>query len=217
MTTSEVGRTDVSPVGIARLLVSRDVCASDNWAKEDGDAGGASFMGERKKSRDQDFGVVPGAFLEPVCRSCRVRVCCRVSLTSGDGLNSDGSMGTIDASGRFISSLSSLTVKAASRGPRRPTMETCFTFDTDKTSRTGAGMSYAARSEGDERNIRAISSETFPFPIKLTCESLSRAGGAGRDGCRVYQWTIEIAGTQCAEGGRAGWRVGRVQPVAKRI
>lgn len=183
MTTSEVKSVDVSPVGIARLLESSDVCASDNWAGVNGDVGGANPIGERKKSSDQDLEVVPRTFLDPFCRSCRVRVCCLVSLSSGDGVNSDGSTGTIDASGRFINSLSSFTVNAASRGPRLPTMETCFTFDVDKTSKTGAGISYLARSEGDESNMRAISRETFPFPIKLTCESLSRAGGGGRDGC----------------------------------
>lgn len=187
MTTSEVEIVDVCPVGTARLLESRDVCASDSWAGLNGDVGGASPIGERKNSSDQDLEVEPKVFLDPFCKSWRVRVCCLVNLRSGDDVNNDGSMGTIDVSERFINSLSSFTVNAASRGPRLPMIETCFTFDLDKTSKTGVGISYLERSEGDESNIRAISRETFPLPIKLTCESLSRAGGGGSEGCWVYQ------------------------------
>src|SRR5882724_467857 len=83
VTTNEVGRTDVSPVDTARLVLgSRVVCARDSWAKGEEEVGGANPVGERKKSRDQVLGVVPGLLSDPLRRSWRARVCCRVSLTS---------------------------------------------------------------------------------------------------------------------------------------
>ena len=65
--------------------------------------------------------------------------------------------------------------------------------------------------------MRATSSETLPCPMSVTCEVRSRGGGAGREGCWVYQCTIESAGMQYSEGGRAGWRTGTVQPEEKRM
>ena len=179
------------------------------------DEGPVRRVGERKNSRDHVFSVFPGRFLDPFCRSWRMRDCWRVRDTLGEGVRSEGSMGTMDASGRFIISRSSFVANAASRGPRLPTMDTCLTVERDKTSRTGPGTSYFDKTDGDVSSIRATSRATFPFPMSVTCESLSRGGGEGLDGCWVYQWTSDRAGMQWAEGGSSGWRIGRVQPVAK--
>lgn len=58
-----------------------------------------------------------------------------------------------------------------------------------------------------------MSSDTLPCPIKATWEMFSSGGVGGREGCCVYQWTSDKAGTQYGEGGSAGWRVGIVHPV----
>lgn len=67
------------------------------------------------------------------------------------------------------------------------------------------------------RSIRATSRATFPFPMIETWVYLSNAGGGGLLGCWVYQCTMDSAGIQNFEGGRAEWSVGMVQPVANRI
>jgi len=165
---------------------------------------GTRAVGERKNSRDHVLGVVPGAFFEPFCRSWWRRVCWRVRDVPRGGVKSEGSIGTIDASGRFIISRSSLAVNAASKGPRLPTIDMCFTVERERTSRTGCGRSYLDKEAGELRSIREISRETFPLPMSVTCESFSRGGARGRDGCCVYQCTRERAGVQCEEGGIEG-------------
>jgi len=100
------------------------------------DVGGTRPIGERKKSRDQDLGVLPGVFFDPFWRSWRTRVCWRVRLEEGEGVRRECGRGTMDASGRFIISRSSFIVKAASNGPRRPMIDTCFTVEVANTSRT---------------------------------------------------------------------------------
>ena len=59
-----------------------------------------------------------------------------------------------------------------------------------------------------------MSRETFPGPMNVTSSTLSSGGRGGRDGCCVYQCTMEIAGTQYWEGEMEGWDFGTVQPVA---
>ena len=76
------------------------------------------------------------------------------------------------------------------------------------------------------RSIRATSSATFPWPMIDTCSVLCRGGGAGREGCWVYQWTSDNAGMTRSrsrsrseednDGGRAGCNVGMAQPVERR-
>jgi hypothetical protein len=66
VTTKDVWRLDVIPVGTARRVAgSRVLCASVSSPMEEEPVGGASAVGERKNSMDQVFGVVPGAFLDP--------------------------------------------------------------------------------------------------------------------------------------------------------
>lgn len=200
----DVGIVVDSPVGIARACVgSTVVWASVSRARDESAVGGERLVGERKKSRDQDFGVVPGRFFEPFFRSWRTLDCWRVRVISGVSSRRAGSIGTMDASGRLIISRSSFIVKAASRGPRRPKIDTCLTCDRDRSSKTGIGTSYFSKTETDVKRIRAMSRETFPFPIRDTCDSLSRGGGGGRDGCWVYQCTSDRADMQYGDGGSA--------------
>lgn len=181
---------EVSPVETARLVVgSREVCDSDRVDKPELELGlgGANPVGERKKSRDHVLGVVPGFITEPFLSKSRVLVCCRVAFTLGGTVSIEESRGIMDASGRLMSSLNSFTVNAASSGPRRPIIETCFTVLFRNTSNTGSGTSYFSSALGEESSIRAMSRETFPFPINEMCVILSKAGGGGREGCWVYQ------------------------------
>jgi hypothetical protein len=97
-----------------------------------------------------------------------MRDCCRVNVTSGGTASKAGSMGTIEASGRFIISLSSFVVKDASNGPRLPTMDTCLTAERERLSRTDWGISYFDKEAGGRRSILATSKETFPCPIRVT-------------------------------------------------
>jgi hypothetical protein len=126
--------------------------------------GKARPVGERKKSSDHVFSVLPGAFLDPFSSSCRTRDCWRVRR-EGLCARREGSRGTMDASGRLVISRNSFIVKAASRGPRLPMIETCFTADLERTSKTGLGTSYFESSLTFVRSIRATSRETFPFPM----------------------------------------------------
>ena len=73
--------------------------------------------------------MLPYAFIEPLCKSWRVRDCWRVSVKSGGGVRIDESSGAIEESERLISSRSSFVVKAASRGPRLAIIDTCMTAD----------------------------------------------------------------------------------------
>ena len=159
-------------------------------------------MGERKKSRDHVFDVVPCGCLDPFCRSSRTRDCCRVKV-DGDVVRRGQFRGTMDASGRLIISRNSFIVKAASSGPRRPMIETCFTVERESRSRTGQGTSHCERTLTLVSSIRATSSETLPFPMMDTCDTLSSGGGEGVLGCWVYQCTRESAGIQLGDGGNA--------------
>ena len=115
----------------------------------------------------------------------------------------EGFKGTMDASGKFIISRSSFMVKAASSGPRRPMIETCFTVERENTSRTGLGTSYCERTLTSVSSIRATSSDTLPFPMMDTCDTLSSGGVGGVFGCWVYQCTRESAGIQWGDEGNA--------------
>lgn len=120
------------------------------------------------------------------------------------------------APGSVVNSRSSFVVKAAWRGPRRPIIETRRTAERCSTSSTEVGTSYFSRMPGGVSSIRATSSATFPWPMMDTCSVLCRGGGAGREGCWVYQWTSDIAGMTRSDGGKAGCKVGMVQPVERR-
>lgn len=74
-----------------------------------------------------------------------MRDCWRVIGVPWGGVRRAESMGTMDESGRFMSSRSSLVVNAASRGPRLPMIDTCWTLERDRTSRTCVGTSYFSR------------------------------------------------------------------------
>ena len=188
--TRSVSSVDDSPVGTAREDRSSAVWASVSRALSFscGGAGVVRPVGERKKSSDHVFLVVPGLFFEPFCSSCRVRDCWRVTVVVFvASARSAGSSGTMDESGRFIISRSSFVVKAACSGPRRPTMETCSTAERRRTSRTGVGTSYLARWSGGVRSMRATSSETLPCPMRVTCLVRSSGGVGGFEGCWVYQ------------------------------
>ena len=72
--TRSVERMEVSPVGTARCEGSSVVCA--RWSirvRSERDAlasaGVVRPVGERKKSSDHVFRVVPNGFLEPFCKS----------------------------------------------------------------------------------------------------------------------------------------------------
>ena len=160
--------------------------------------------------------MLPYAFFGPLLNSWRVRDCWRVSVRSDGGVRIDGSIGTIEESGRFISSRSSFVVNAASKGPRLAIIDTCLIADWDRVLSTNLGTSYWVRVETGVRSMRATSRETFPFPMIETWVNLSNVGDGGWLGCWVYQCTRERAGIQWFESGRAEWKVGSVQPVANR-
>lgn len=122
----------------------------------------------------------------------------------------------MDAPGSVVSSRSSFVVKAAWSGPRRPIIDTWRTAERYRTSSTEFGMSYFSRMAGGVSSIRATSSATFPWPMIDTCSVLCRGGGAGREGCWVYQWTSDSAGMTRSDGGKAGCKVGTVQPAERR-
>ena len=90
--------------------------------------GGTRPIGERKKSKDHVFDVVPNGFLDPFRRRSRIFNFRRIGVCSGD-MRREGSKGTMDASGRFIISRNSFMPKAASSTPLRPMIETCFTVE----------------------------------------------------------------------------------------
>jgi hypothetical protein len=134
----------------------------------------------------------------------------------GGGTRMDGSSAVMEASFKFIISRSSLVVNEASNGPRLPMIEMCLIVERLRTSRTEWGTSKVERSAGEDSRILAMSSETFPCPTRAMWSNLSRGGGGEREGCFVYQCTIDKAGMQNSEGGMLGWSLGKVQPVAKR-
>src|SRR5277367_6675703 len=140
--TSDVARVDDSPVVIARRVIGSTVV----WANvrvaegEEGD-GGWIDVGDRKNSNDHVFDAVPSLCLEPFLRISMIRVCWRVREKPDGGARRSAGRGTMDTSGRFIISLNSLVANAASRGPRRPMIATCFTAERESTSRTGCGTS----------------------------------------------------------------------------
>lgn len=179
--------------------------------------GSSSSTGERKNSNDQDLDVEYGGLSDPFFRSWRIRDCWRVKKRpSLSGAVKEESRGTIYAFGRFIISRSSFVVNAASRGPLRPMMEICSTFEVVKTSSTDFGTSYLERVHTSLRRIRATSRDTFPFPMIERWDILCNGGGGGAFGWLVYQCTIEIAGTEYSEGAKSLCKFGSVQPVANK-
>jgi hypothetical protein len=76
------------------------------------------------------------------------------------------SIGTIEASGRFIISRNSFVVNETSIGPRLPRMEMCFTEERKRTRRTDSGISYVSNEDGSDSSILEMSRDTFPWPMR---------------------------------------------------
>lgn len=203
-----VGRIDVAPVGTALLLGSRVVWARLSSRFDDAEFGVETTpVGDRKNSRDQDLKSSLGpssVALDPLWSRDTIRDCCLVGFIPSFGFKISGESWPITTPGRSNNSRSSFAVKAASYGPLRPIIETCLTVDLARWDNTRSGISYRLRSSGRESNIRAISRDTFPWPIIETCRALSIGGAFGFEGWFVYQWTTSRAGLHCSDGGRAG-------------
>ena len=123
-----MGSVDVSSVGTARLVSgSRVVCERES-CDEEFLVGRTRPMGERKKSKDHVFDIVPNGFLDPFWRRSGIFNFRRIEVCCGD-VRREGSKGSKEASGRFIISRNSFMPKAASSTPLRPMIETCFTVE----------------------------------------------------------------------------------------
>ena len=104
--------------GSERTVGLKEMC--DNLSASVGEK--CRACGERRKSRDQDFGDVAGDE-DPFFRSSRIRLCGRGRALRSGGNRWSG-IGRKETSGSWRSSRTSLIVNAPWTGPLRPTTRT---------------------------------------------------------------------------------------------
>ena len=85
-------------------------------------------------------------------------------------------MGVKPTPGSVKSSRTSLIVKDACSGPRRPTTRTVFTRLLESVSRACSAMSVFRNLSTLLSNVRATSRATFPCPITMASSPESRSG-----------------------------------------
>ena len=155
---------------------------SDGTGDEDRDTG------ERRKSNDHVFRA-PGPQEEPFWRSCRIRFCGRGSKERSWGNRCVG-IGLQCVSGNRINSRTSLIVKAAWTGPRRPTIRIFLIRLSASRSNAQLVMSVLRSTSISVRRMRATSNATFPCPTIIASSPAVRSGFRSRcSGSPSYQPT----------------------------
>lgn len=123
--------------------------------------------------------MAPGPQEEPFWRSCRIRFCGRGSKDRSGGNKSVG-IGLKCVSGSFISSRTSLMVKAACTGPRRPTILIFLIRLSANRSNAQLVMSVLRSTSISVSRIRATSKATFPCPMIIASSPAVRSGFRSR-------------------------------------
>lgn len=114
------------------------------------------------------------------------------SRYAGSSASSAGST-TTSVSGRPPSSRSSLVVKRACEGPRRPTIWISRTWLPASAARAACGMSVALSSAAPRARIRVTSTATFPTPMTTAARAPTTKPSDSTSGCALYQDTKSVA------------------------